>query len=406
MEKPKFHHLKDWLKVFFCGLFVGVADLIPGISGGTVAFMLGIYTDLLNSIKTLNGHAIKLLITFRWISFFRQVAWEYVLTIYCGVFISLLAFSGIVLKLLNQAHSHQYLYAAFMGLILASIFLCWRRISSFGRREFFAVLLGATLAYLGTGTNIPAESDELYDVPYPLSALPKPVQSLELINYDKGRQALVQIKGRELAAMHSRGLVHGDTLVYSHRRRQEESVKSLPVQTSHSSFFINPWTVFCGVLGAFAMLLPGISGSYVLLLLGMYPQVIEALTELSKGMAQLFFPLEALTLLGNLALGIVIGYALCSRFVSWLLTHHHDIGIALLTGFMIGSLHVLWPFWEHAYLLNPLKSFNGIELKLLNPVVPDLFSASFVISLTAMLTGFFLVSLAERIASSRNQITR
>ncbi len=242
-------------QLFLVGSLMGLADLIPGISGGTVAFLCGIYDRLITSLKTLQFSSIK------------DVAWSFILPVGGGMILSLLLFSHLIGFLLGNYQLT--IYAFFFGVMGASCLTCMRRT----KIAWIPLLAGFALAFTFSG-------------------------------------------------MHA-------------------------MQDVAPSF---PWLFLCGTLASIAMLLPGISGSYVLHLLGAYPLIITALSH----------PLDksSLQALGFLAVGISVGVALFSRIFSRLLERFHRVFFSLLIGLMMGGMRSLWPF-QAEKVLSPLI-FIGI----------------------------------------------
>lgn len=259
------------LRLYFIGMLMGIADLIPGISGGTIAFIAGIYEELLVSIKTLQFHS------------FKKIAWPFLLTLGSGILTSVLLFSKLFCFLFINFKSP--LMAFFFGLILASTLQCARECKIKKRNECFALGLGLVLSF-------------------GLTILP----------------------------------------------------------TSHflaSSFF----GIMCaGALGAAAMLLPGISGSFLLQILGIYPLLIYALAVPTAP--------GSLKLILSIGLGIAFGLICCSRLVAFLLNHFQRVTLLILIGFMGGGLKSLWPFekgnifFPMLFLVSGFLSFILLELSL------------------------------------------
>ncbi|MDP1881058.1 MAG: DUF368 domain-containing protein, partial [Parachlamydiaceae bacterium] len=127
------------LSLFFCGLFMGIADLIPGISGGTVAFILGFYQPLIASLKTLNGTTFQLLLNGKWSELKKQVAWRFLFTLISGMGVALFTFAHFVHVVLDHELYRVYLYATFLGLILASFLFCIKQIQKWNAKIFMGL---------------------------------------------------------------------------------------------------------------------------------------------------------------------------------------------------------------------------------------------------------------------------
>lgn len=166
----------------------------------------------------------------------------------------------------------------------------------------------------------------------------------------------------------------------------------------------NPWLILCGALAISAMLLPGISGSYLLMILGVYPLAISSLTIFLGDLKNLSLNAEAAAVLGNLLVGIILGALLFSRVVYWMLKKFPKITFSLLTGFMIGALKTVWPFWSFSKVPNPLG--KGEAFSLANPTLPDLTSAFFWQSLACCLLGFALVMLIDSFGKKKAVFSR
>lgn len=233
---------------------MGAADVVPGVSGGTIAFITGIYEELINSIKGINMDALRLFFTGRWKSFWKQINGNFLLAVFAGIFISVLSLA----KLLEYLLEHQaiLIWSFFFGLVLASSYVVSRKIGQWQYPKIVALVAGIGIAFYITSVT--------------------------------------------------------------------------PTTTTNSSWFV----VLSGGLASCAMILPGISGSFILLLLGKYSFALHAVNERI---------ILDLLLLG---LGAVGGLILFANLLSWLLRKYHDITIALLVGFMIGSLNKIWPWKE------------------------------------------------------------
>lgn len=236
------------------GMGMGAADVVPGVSGGTIAFITGIYEELINSIKGINLEAIKLFFTGRWKSFWKQINGNFLLAVFAGIFISVLSLARVLEYLLE--HQPVLIWSFFFGLVLASSYVVSRKISRWGYPKIVALVGGIGIAFYITSVT--------------------------------------------------------------------------PTTTTDASWFV----IFSGGLASCAMILPGISGSFILLLLGKYSFALHAVNERI---------ILDLLLLG---IGAVTGLIMFANLLSWLLKKYHDITIAVLVGFMIGSLNKIWPWKE------------------------------------------------------------
>ncbi len=228
--------------------------MVPGVSGGTIAFITGIYEELINSIKNINLDAIRLFFTGRWRSFWKHINGNFLLAVFAGIAISVLSLARLLEYLLE--HQPVLIWSFFFGLVLASSYVVSRKITKWEYPKIVALVGGIGIAFY---------------------------------------------------------------------------ITSVTPATTTDAF----WFVFiAGAMASCAMILPGISGSFILLLLGKYSFALHAVNERI---------IVDLLLLGS---GAVIGLILFSNLLSWLLRKHHDVTIAVLVGFMIGSLNKIWPWKE------------------------------------------------------------
>lgn len=243
--------LKDCLGISGVGIAMGAADVVPGVSGGTMAFILGIYEELLGTIKRFNLEFLKLVFSFKIKAAMEHINWKFLLSLATGLAISILSLARLVTWLYE--HHQSNLFAFFFGLILGSILIIASHVK-WNVTSLLSLVAGTVIAYL--------------------------------------------------------------------------IVRLVPVQMPR-----DPLTIFwCGAVAIMAMILPGISGSFILLILGQYHYIMSAV----KG-------LDVITLL-PFAAGCATGLLGFSHVLSWLLARYHQVMISFLTGFMVGSLWKIWPF--------------------------------------------------------------
>jgi putative membrane protein len=251
-------HLKRSLKAYLLlvlrGMGMGAADVVPGVSGGTIAFITGIYEELVNSIKSINLQALKYLFTGKWKSLWAHVNGNFLLSVFLGIFVSVLSLARVLEYLLE--HHPILIWSFFFGLILASSYIVARRIPRWQYPMVVALAGGIGIAVYITSVT--------------------------------------------------------------------------PATTTDAGWFV----VLSGSLASCAMILPGISGSFILLLLGKYEFALHAVNGRI---------LLDLLLLGS---GAVLGLVLFANLLSWLLRKYHDLTVSVLVGFMIGSLNKIWPWKE------------------------------------------------------------
>ena len=224
--------LKKYLLVLLKGMGMGAADVIPGVSGGTIAFITGIYEELVHSIKSFDLKAVKLFFTGKWLAFWKHINGTFLLAVFGGVFISVVSLARILEHLLHEYPVH--IWSFFFGLILLSSYVVARKIKQWQYPIVVALIVGVGAAFYITSVT--------------------------------------------------------------------------PAQTPDEPWFI----ILSGALGSCAMILPGISGSFILLLLGKYEFALNAVNNVEIG---------SLLLLG---LGAVIGIISFAKLLSWLFRKYHD----------------------------------------------------------------------------------
>jgi putative membrane protein len=260
--------IRKHLTLYFKGFAMGSADVVPGVSGGTIALITGIYTQLLDAIKSVDSTVVRDLLALRLKSVFSRVHWPFLAVVLAGIASAIFFFTRIVpLPVLMRSHPAA-VYGLFFGLIVGSIFFVARDVGAFDIRAIVCALLGT-----GVGFWV---------------------------------------------------------------------VNLVPTETPEHPLFV----FFCGMLAISAMLLPGISGSFILLILRKYEFIFGQIGRLGGSET-----LAALAVLVPFGLGVLCGLALFSRFLSWLLHHVEKPALAVLLGFMIGSLWVIWPWQERVYVL-------------------------------------------------------
>lgn len=301
----------DYILLYLKGIAMGAADVIPGVSGGTVAFISGIYDELLSSIKAVDGDAFKLLIRFRFADFWKKINGNFLITLFAGIITSLLSLAKLMTHLLQTQPI--LIWSFFFGLILVSAPLVMREIKHWNATAILSFLAGVAVAYYITVVT--------------------------------------------------------------------------PTESPNNLFFI----FLSGALAICAMILPGISGAFILLLIGKYQYMITALIEFN------------ITIVSVFVLGCFVGIISFSRLLSWVLKHYHSLAVAILAGFMIGSLNKVWPWREiKEYATNS----KGEQISVFDQSIlpgqyfevtgkdPLLLQAIFMMAL-----GVFIVILIERIAT-------
>lgn len=246
--------IKEYLVLVLKGMGMGAADVVPGVSGGTVAFITGIYEELIESIKSINLNAVKLFFTGKFVEFWKAINGTFLISVFIGIGISVFSLAKGLEFLLNNYPI--LVWSFFFGLIVASAIYVSRSIEKWNPGTIIAGIGGIIVAYLITVIS-PAEANTSY------------------------------------------------------------------------------WFIFfSGSIAICAMILPGISGSFILVLLGMYKFILEAVGNLEIAVILTFL------------IGAAVGIIAFSNVLSWLLKKYHNITIAVLAGFMVGSLNKVWPWKE------------------------------------------------------------
>ena len=300
---------RDYVRLFLSGMAMGAADIVPGVSGGTMAFILNIYEDLINSIKSFNFDVVKLLLKFKIKDAIDAMHWKFLLPLGGGIGASIITLSSILSYFLeNEA---VYLFSFFFGLVIASIIAIGAKI------EDWTVITGGAL-----------------------------------------------VGGAVVA-----GVI----------------VSLVPAEASH-----DPLSLFLsGSIAIVAMILPGISGSFILLILGQYEYVLESVHELR------IFDLMMV------ALGCAVGIIIFSRILSYLLKNYREPVIAILVGFMIGSLLKIWPWKE----VLESKLIDGEEVVLREKIIaPNGDMSEILLAVGLMFLGFLIVSALEHQQSKSNPV--
>ncbi len=393
-SKPIFNSWFSWLNIYAAGLCMGVADIIPGISGGTIAFILGIYPNLILSLNSFDKQSFSYLLTGRFSAFFHRVGWEFLAALLAGIATSLVLLASVIDWLLNQPDSRALLYAGFSGLVLASVIFFSREVGKWRWSYLAAFLVGGVAAFFLTTHGKPHDSNAIYQLYFPLPANSTAWHAAE--NYDV-EQATLHVDKETLELMLAKGLIHPEAPL-----KQIDGI-SQPVSTVVAipkQSWWQPSLTISGMLTISATLLPGISGSYLLTILGLYPLIIGSLADFTASLRQFSWDQEAFLVLFNFGVGVVLGALLFARFIRWLFNRGPQMTIALLAGFMLGAMPSVWPFWHYRYLVNPLKVQKGLELQAIEPYLPSFDSPLLWQAIGCALLGFVLVFALETIVRS------
>lgn len=255
--------MRKYVQLFLKGMAMGAADVVPGVSGGTVAFITGIYEELIRSISSVNANTLTLLFKGQFRQLWTSINGYFLAVLFAGIFTSVLTLASALSYALE--HYPILIWSFFFGLVAASVWMMARTVKSWNTGSILAFVAGTVVAYSITEMSAMAGSEE-------------------------------------------------------------------------------PWyLILSGALAICAMILPGISGSFILLLLGAYSTVLNAVAERN---------LEVIIYVG---IGAVLGLLLFSKALKWIFSKFYNLTIALLSGFLLGSLNKLWP-WKKV-----LESFTKHE---------------------------------------------
>ncbi|MCZ8373145.1 DUF368 domain-containing protein [Phocaeicola sp. KGMB11183] len=290
--------LKDYAFLVLKGMGMGAADVVPGVSGGTIAFIVGIYDELINSIKSINGKSLKLFFTGKFAAFWKMINGSFLFSILLGIGISVFSLAKIITWLLVE---HPILvWSFFFGLVLASTWFVAKDIKGWNWKTIFGFVVGVVVAFYIT--------------------------------------------------------------------------VATPAETPSYLWFI----FLCGAIAICAMILPGISGSFILVLLGKYFFIMDAVKTLD------------LVIIAVFGAGAVVGITSFSRVLSYALKHVRNITLAVLSGFMLGSLNKVWPWKEQITTV-----VDGHDLMIENNILPNQYIVEAVV---LMLVGFFMVYFLEKLS--------
>ncbi len=248
-------NLLNYIVISLKGMAMGAADVVPGVSGGTIAFISGIYEELITTISGVRFSLLKIWRDQGFKAFWKALNGNFILALFIGIAVSILTLAKLISYLL--LNEPILLWSFFFGLVVASIFFVAKSISKWTIAVAIVMAIGAVLAFYITTLSPTSASGNL------------------------------------------------------------------------------PYLMLSGALAICAMILPGISGAFILVLLGSYETVLNAVHE------------RDFQILGIVALGAIVGILSFSRILKWLFSRYHDLTLAGLTGFIIGSLNKIWP-WKEA----------------------------------------------------------
>ncbi|MCK9291338.1 MAG: DUF368 domain-containing protein [Bacteroidales bacterium] len=306
--------MKEFLTNLGKGIGMGAANVIPGVSGGTIALITGIFERLINAIKSLDLKAASLLLKGKLKDFIRHTDFYFLLSVFSGVAIAIFSLARL-LAFLFEVYPI-YIWSYFFGLILASVYFVGKTIKRWDTAVWISFFIGASIALLITFLN-PATENRNY-----------------------------------------------------------------------------LYLILCGVIAVISMILPGISGSFILVLMGNYQLVaIEAINSFD------------LTILAPVLLGMVIGLIAFSHLLSWLLNTYNNQTLAVLTGFIFGSLGVIWPWKQTIYMLStegePIIKNGKMVVERFILVLPENFGNTEITAILIMISGIVSIWLVEWLAKKK-----
>lgn len=297
-------NLSHYILVVFKGMAMGAADVVPGVSGGTIAFISGIYEELIASINNINLDLFKIWKKEGFKAMWSKLNGNFLLSLCLGIGISLLSLAKLVSWLLENQPI--LIWAFFFGLVVASVLLVGKEVKNWGMATISMFIIGTFLAYY-------------------ITVLPP-----------------------------------------------SENVESLP------------YLFFSGALAICAMILPGISGAFILVLLGSYKTIIDSLHT---------FNLKIIIVVG---LGVVFGLLSFARLLKWLFSKHRNMTLAVLAGFILGSLNKIWP-WKTVL---ETRSIGDKIITVDQNVSPFAFEgdSQILLAIIAAIIGFSIIFILEKVA--------
>ncbi len=367
---------------------MGIADLVPGVSGGTIAFALGIHPELLKSLKTLKFSSIR---------HPKQIAWFLLSAVLFGALASLALGSHLIYYLLNHPFYQSLLRALFMGLILGSIFYCLKKIVKWNLRRFLSLLLGAVAALTICFFNLNFTETQAYNVPLKVEI--KAIPTDGIANYDFESHELKDVSLAHLKGLLKDGYIDPNTWIYNQQfDKYVQADSCLEFTYNH---VIDFKLIICGALAICAMLLPGISGSQIMQMFGSYETIIEAIAIWTKQLAQGSIFNSSFWILLNVGIGILLGIALFSRVLIFFYRKYYYATLSLLVGFMLGSLPSLWPFWSLNYKLQLNQTGAKLLLERLKPLAPNFFQLQTWLIFFMIFLGVSILLFLERIEAKK-----
>ena len=308
--------MKQYINYFIKGMAVGIANIIPGVSGGTIALITGIFERLIDAIKSFDLRAARLLLKGDWKTFSEKTDFYFLVTLLAGV-----GGAIVVLARLFDFLFHNYpvyIWAYFFGLVLASVYFVGKTVEKWSLSVILAFVIGTAVAIV-----------------------------LSLVN---------------------------------------------PAAANDNFFYL----ILCGVVAICSMILPGLSGSFVLILMGNYQLV--AIDAINNRNFDVIIPV---------GIGAVVGLIAFSHVLSWVFKHFKDQTIAMLTGFILGSLSILWPWKEPVFLTNATGEFimkHGEKvIARYSVILPKHFNVEIFVAAGLMIVGILSIVIVEKMAQSNTE---
>ncbi len=332
--------LSDYLLISLKGIAMGAADAVPGVSGGTIAFISGIYEELINTISHVNLSLFKTLRNDGFLAFWKALNGNFLVALLLGIIISFVSFMRLA-KYLIEYHP-VLIWSFFFGLIIASIYFVGKQINKWHLPTILALIIGTVVAFY---------------------------------------------------------------------------ITTLPSSASNESPF---FLFIAGAIAICAMILPGISGSFILLVLGAYKTLSDAFHD---------FDLKRIALFAG---GALVGLLSFSHVLKWLFKNYHNVTLALLTGFIFGSLNKVWP-WKMTDLVmtktsgivsplsdittlgnltlyqQQLSDFDSLKVISESSILPNLYTvqnngidAQILPAILLMIAGFLTIFILERFGKKVN----
>ncbi|MDA9325164.1 DUF368 domain-containing protein [Flavobacteriales bacterium] len=299
--------MKMYFNLFLKGIAMGVANVIPGVSGGTIALITGIYEELIDSLKSFDKKALKYILSFKINEFIDYTNLYFIIAVFGGSIFSVFSIANLFKFLFSNYPL--YIWSFFFGLIIASIFFVGKKINKWDKSSVIALAIGTTIALSFTNISPASENDNL--------------------------------------------------------------------------FFV----FFCGIIGISGMMLPGLSGSFILILLGNYELLlVKAVADLNIIILTVFF------------LGSLFGLLSFSHLLSWLLKKYKDQTLAILTGFITGSLAIIWPWKEveESIIIGDKEKIIDYQL-----LIPQELNQENIIAIILMMMGIAIVYAIEKFSITK-----